>query len=56
MEADVVGVRGARGRHDREWTAIRHGDGPGSVRLGERRVRSTAPVSGAGGRFRAVLA
>ena len=43
MEADVTGLAGARGKHDRERTAVRHGRERGSVTLGGRRVPVSRP-------------
>ncbi|MDP9220892.1 MAG: IS256 family transposase, partial [Actinomycetota bacterium] len=38
MEEEVVGVVGAKGKHDRERVAVRHGHEAGAVTLGGRRV------------------
>ena len=38
MEEEVVGVVGAKGKHDRERVAVRHGHEVGAVTLGGRRV------------------
>jgi putative transposase len=43
MEADVTAMCGAKGRHDAERAATRHGHGPGSVSLGGRRVPVRRP-------------
>jgi len=43
MEADVTDLAGARGKHDQERTAVRHGRERGSVTLGGRRVPVTRP-------------
>jgi putative transposase len=43
MEADVTAACGAKGRHDPERTATRHGHGGGSVSLGGRRVPVSRP-------------
>ncbi len=43
MEADVAELAGARGKHDRERTAVRHGRERGSVTLGGRRVPVSRP-------------
>ena len=43
MEADVTDLAGARGKHDRERTAVRHGRERGSVTLGGRRVPVSRP-------------
>jgi len=43
MDADVTGLVGPRGRHDRDRLAVRHGTGRGSVTLGGRRVPVTRP-------------
>ena len=43
MEADVSAVAGAKGRHDPQRTAVRHGTGRGSVTLGGRRVPVRRP-------------
>jgi putative transposase len=43
MEDDVTAVCGAKGRHDPERTAVRHGHEPGSVALGGRRVPVSRP-------------
>jgi hypothetical protein len=43
MEDDVTAVCGAKGRHDPDRTAVRHGHEPGSVALGGRRVPVSRP-------------
>jgi len=43
MEADLVAAAGPKGRQNPERTAVRHGAGPGSVRLGGRRVPVERP-------------
>jgi putative transposase len=43
MEADVTAVCGARGKHDLERAAVRHGRERGSVTLGGRRVAVSRP-------------
>src|SRR3954452_4036539 len=43
MEADVTAACGAKGRHDPQRTATRHGHGAGSVTLGGRRVPVQRP-------------
>jgi transposase-like protein len=43
MEEDVVDVVGAKGRHDPERTAVRHGHESGEVTLGGRRVAVERP-------------
>ncbi len=43
MEEEVVGVVGAKGKHDRERVAVRHGHEAGEVTLGGRRVGVERP-------------
>jgi putative transposase len=43
MEEEVVGVVGAKGKHDRERVAVRHGHEAGAVTLGGRRVAVERP-------------
>jgi transposase-like protein len=43
LEEDVVRLVGAKGRHDPERSAVRHGSEPGAVTLGGRRVRVRRP-------------
>ncbi len=43
LEAEVVDVVGAKGRHDRERVAVRHGHESGEVTLGGRRVQVERP-------------
>lgn len=43
FEAEVAEVAGAKGRHDPDRVAVRHGTGRGSVTLGGRRVPVTRP-------------
>jgi hypothetical protein len=43
MEAEVDGVVGPKGRHDRDRTAVRHGYDRGEVTLGGRRVPVERP-------------
>ncbi len=43
MEEEVVGVVGAKGKHDRERVAVRHGHEVGAVTLGGRRVAVERP-------------
>lgn len=43
MEEEVVEVVGAKGRHDRERRAVRHGHEAGEVTLGGRRVQVERP-------------
>ncbi len=43
MEADVSALAGAKGKHNPERTAVRHGSEHGSVTLGGRRVPVTRP-------------
>lgn len=43
MEADVTAKCGPQGKHDEDRVASRHGHGPGSVTLGERRVAVQRP-------------
>ncbi len=43
MEEEVVGVVGAKGKHDRERVAVRHGYEAGAVTLGGRRVAVERP-------------
>src|SRR6266496_1937489 len=43
MEEEVVGVVGAKGRHDADRTAVRHGHESGEVTLGGRRVGVERP-------------
>ncbi len=51
MEEEVVGVVGARGKHDPERVAVRHGHEAGEVTLGGRRVAVERPrVRSADGR------
>ena len=50
MEEEVVEVVGAKGKHDPERSAVRHGHEPGEVTLGGRRVPVERPrVRTAGG-------
>ncbi len=51
LEEEVVGVVGAKGKHDPERTAVRHGHEAGEVTLGGRRVQVERPrVRSADGR------
>jgi hypothetical protein len=51
MEEEVVGVVGAKGRHDPDRAAVRHGHEAGEVTLGGRRVQVERPrVRSADGR------
>jgi len=43
LAEDVAGLVGAKGRHIPERTAVRHGNEPGQVTLGGRRVRVRRP-------------
>jgi putative transposase len=43
LEEDVARLVGARGRHNPDRTAVRHGSEPGQVTLGGRRVRVQRP-------------
>src|SRR6266498_1985870 len=43
LEEEVVDVVGAKGRHDRERVAVRHGHESGEVTLGGRRVQVERP-------------
>jgi putative transposase len=43
MEEEVVGVVGAKGKHDRERVAVRHGHEAGEVTLGGRRLAVERP-------------
>ena len=43
FEAEITAVAGARGKHNPDRTAVRHGTGKGSVTLGGRRVEVTRP-------------
>jgi putative transposase len=43
FDAEVTAVAGAKGKHDPERAAVRHGTGKGSVTLGGRRVSVTRP-------------
>jgi len=43
FEAEITAVAGAKGKHDPERAAVRHGTGKGSVTLGGRRVQVTRP-------------
>src|SRR5680860_468456 len=43
MQAEVAELAGAKGRHDRDRTATRHGTEQGSVTLGGRRLPVTRP-------------
>ncbi len=43
MEEEVVGVVGAKGRHDPDRTAVRHGHEAGEVTLGGRRLAVERP-------------
>jgi putative transposase len=43
LEEEVVGVVGAKGKHDRDRVAVRHGHEPGEVTLGGRRVQVERP-------------
>ncbi len=43
MDADVAALAGSRGRHDPDWSAVRHGREAGSVTLGGRRVPVQRP-------------
>src|SRR5947208_14840766 len=57
MEEEVVDVVGAKGRHDPERTAVRHGRESGEVTLGGRRVAVERPrVRSADGRAEVRLA
>ena len=44
MEEEVVEVVGAKGKHDPDRVAVRHGHESGEVTLGGRRVRGRAPT------------
>jgi hypothetical protein len=46
MEEEVVGVVGAKGKHDRERVAVRHGHEAGAVRSAGAVLRSSALESG----------
>jgi len=51
LEEEVVGVVGAKGKHNAERVAVRHGHGSGEVTLGGRRVQVERPrVRSADGR------
>jgi putative transposase len=55
MEEEVVEVVGAKGKHDRDRVAVRHGHESGEVTLGGRRVGVERPrVRSADGKHRAV--
>jgi putative transposase len=43
FEAEIAAVAGARGKHNPDREAVRHGTGKGSVTLGGRRVEVTRP-------------
>lgn len=43
FEAEITAVAGAKGKHDPERAAVRHGTGKGSVTLGGRRVEVSRP-------------
>jgi transposase-like protein len=43
LEVEVTAVAGAKGKHNPDRTAVRHGTGKGSVTLGGRRVPVTRP-------------
>src|SRR5688500_15589490 len=43
FEAEITEVAGAKGKHDPQRAAVRHGAGKGSVTLGGRRVPVTRP-------------
>ena len=43
FDAEITAVAGAKGRHNPERVAVRHGTGKGSVTLGGRRVEVTRP-------------
>jgi transposase-like protein len=43
FEAEITAVAGAKGKHNPERSAVRHGTGKGSVTLGGRRVEVTRP-------------
>lgn len=43
FEAEITAVAGAKGKHNPERDAVRHGTGKGSVTLGGRRVEVTRP-------------
>jgi putative transposase len=43
LDADVTRLVGAKGRHNPQRTAVRHGSEPGQVTLGGRRVRVRRP-------------
>jgi putative transposase len=45
MAEDVARLVGAKGRHNPDRTAVRHGSEPGQVTLGGRRVRIPDPGS-----------
>ena len=45
MEEEVVGVVGAKGKHDPERVAVRHGRESGAVTLGGRRVAVEHPLT-----------
>src|SRR6266508_2745277 len=50
MEEEVVGVVGAKGKHDRERVAVRHGHEAGAVMLGGAPCCGRAPASPIGRR------
>ena len=57
MEEEVVGVVGAKGKHDPERVAVRYGHEAGTVTLGGRRVALERPrIRSADGRSKLLLA
>jgi hypothetical protein len=48
LEQEVGGVAGAKGKWNRERTAVRHGHEDGEVTLGGRRVQVRRPRAGTG--------